>query len=61
MGNILFTATGTKKHPYTLRAFDPSRAHDERFQALAPLPANEMFKYRTAARRHQVMTEIAKS
>jgi pyruvate formate lyase activating enzyme len=53
-------ATGTKKHPYTLRAFDSSLVNDERFQALAPLPANEMFKYRTAARRHLVMTEIAK-
>ena len=57
---MIETATGTKKHPYTLCAFAPSSADDERLQAVAPLPGNEMFKYRTAARRYQVMTEIQK-
>ncbi len=53
-------ATGSKKHPYELRSFDPAEAADERLKDMEPLPANALFKYRMAARRYMVMTEIAK-
>ena len=51
-------ATGNKKHPYHLRSFNPSTAADEQFKAIESLPSSASFKYRTAARRYQVMTEI---
>ncbi len=54
------TATGSKKHPYELRPFDPAKAIDERLKAVEPLRSTALFKYRTAARRYMVMTEIAK-
>ena len=53
-------ATGSKKHPYTLRIFNPQRAVDDRFKTIELLPDSAMFKYRTAARRYMVMTEIEK-
>ena len=53
-------ATGSKKHPYELRPFDPGQATDERLKSQEPLPSSALFKYRTAARRYMVMTEIAK-
>jgi len=53
-------ATGSKKHPYTLRIFDPQHAENDRFKSIAPLPDSALFKYRTAARRYMVMTEIEK-
>ncbi len=57
---IIEEATGNKKHPYTLRSFNPGQSNDARLKALEPLPSSAMFKYRTAARRYQVSTEIAK-
>lgn len=53
-------ASGSKKHPYRLKSFDSAKATDERLQSLEPLASSAMFKYRTAARRYQVMTEIDK-
>ena len=53
-------ATGSKKHPYELRPFDPAEAADGRLKSQEPLPSSALFKYRTAARRYMVMTEIAK-
>lgn len=53
-------ASGSKKHPYRLRRFDPKTAPDHRTSSVEALPENAMFKYRTAARRYQVMTEIEK-
>ncbi len=53
-------ATGSKKHPYELRSFDPAMAADVRLKSQEPLPSSALFKYRTAARRYMVMTEIAK-
>jgi glutaredoxin len=53
-------ATGSKKHPYELRPFDPAQAADVQFKSQGPLPSSALFKYRTAARRYMVMTEIAK-
>ncbi|MFH1155166.1 MAG: hypothetical protein V1793_15250 [Pseudomonadota bacterium] len=46
--------TGSKKHPFLISAGIPV---DE---ALAPLSTAELFRYRTACRRHMVMAEIAK-
>jgi len=57
---MIEAATGSKKHAYKLRAFDPQQAIDDRFRTLEPLPASAMFKYRTAARRYMVLTEIEK-
>lgn len=53
-------ASGSKKNPYALVSFDPETSSDERLALMEPLPSSEFFKYRTAARRFQVMTEIAK-
>jgi len=55
---LLEDATGNKKHAYKLRVFDPQQAVDGRFKSIEPLPASAMFKYRGAARRYMVMTEI---
>jgi glutaredoxin len=47
--------TGSKKHPFFVRALSPSPELD-----IAPLPQTALFKYRTACRRYMVMTEIFK-
>ena len=57
---LIEEASGTKKNAYTLCPFDPKTSSDERFAAMGALPASAYFKYRTAARRYQVMTEIEK-
>ena len=57
---LIEAATGSKKHPYELRAFDPQMTDDEQLKSITPLPASELFKYRTAARRYMVMTDIQK-
>jgi pyruvate formate lyase activating enzyme len=57
---LIEAATGSKKHPYQLRGFDPQQAADERLKSAEPLPSSAMFKYRTAARRYMVMAEIEK-
>jgi glutaredoxin/organic radical activating enzyme len=51
-------ATGSKKHPYKLRVCNLEEIEDDRLKDAAPLAAADMFKYRTAARRYMVMTEI---
>ena len=53
-------ATGSKKHPYTLRIFSSQQEEDDRFKSIEPLADSALFKYRTAARRYMVMTEIEK-
>lgn len=57
---MIEAATGSKKQPYELCAFDPASAGDEALKSLEALPDSAMFKYRAAARRYQVMTEIKK-
>jgi pyruvate formate lyase activating enzyme len=52
--------TGSKKHPYKLSLCDLELSNDERLKSVSPLEPSEMFKYRTAARRFMVMTEIDK-
>ena len=55
---LIEEATASKKHPYELRTFDPQSSTDEQQKAMEPLPSSALFKYRTAARRYQVATEI---
>jgi len=57
---LIELASGNKKNLYTLRPFNPILSTNDRLKALEPLPSSAMFKYRTAARRYQVMTEIEK-
>jgi pyruvate formate lyase activating enzyme len=52
--------TGSHKQPYLLRAFDPQTCSDGGFKSLERLPANAPFRYRSAARKHQVLTESEK-
>jgi len=52
--------TGSKKHPYKLSLCDLELPNDERLKSVSPLEPSVMFKYRTAARRFLVMTEIDK-
>jgi pyruvate formate lyase activating enzyme len=58
--SLIEEATGSKKNPYFLKFFDPKQSSDEALKAVETLPDSAMFKYRTAARRHQVLTEIKK-
>ena len=57
---LIKDATGSQKHPYLLRLFDPGTCMDDRLKSIEELPYNAMFKYRTAAREHQVLAEIEK-
>ncbi len=57
---LIEEASGSKKNPYTLKPFDPETTEREELKAIEPLAATSLFKYRTQARRYQVMTEIAK-
>lgn len=57
---LIEEASGSKKNPYMLCPFNPKTSGDERFASMEPLPSTAYFKYRTAARRYQVMTEIEK-
>lgn len=52
--------TGSKKHPYKLSLCDLKLLNDERLKSVSPQEPSVMFKYRTAARRFMVMTEIDK-
>jgi pyruvate-formate lyase-activating enzyme len=52
--------TGSHKLPYFLRAFNPQTCSDDGFKSLERLPANAAFRYRSAARKHQVLTESEK-
>jgi pyruvate formate lyase activating enzyme len=51
-------ATGSHRQPYILRLFDPQAHPNERFRSIEKLTSNALLRHRTAARRHQVLTEI---
>jgi pyruvate formate lyase activating enzyme len=51
-------ATGSHRQPYILRLFDPQAHPDERFRSVEKLSPTALLRHRTAARRHQVLTEI---
>jgi pyruvate formate lyase activating enzyme len=57
---LIKDATGSLKNPYLLRLFDPDTCMDDRLKSIGELPVNTMFRYRTAAREHQVLAEIEK-
>jgi len=52
--------TGSKKHPYKIRACKLQGHEGERFKEMIPLESADFFKFRTAARRFMVMAEIEK-
>ena len=54
-------ATGSHRLPYVLRAFDPQTSADDRFRSMETLSPNSLLRHRTAARKHQVVTEIQTS
>lgn len=58
---LIKEATGDKTHPYLLKPFDPKRARDKNLRGMEAMTPSRLFKYRTAARRHLVKTEIQKS
>lgn len=60
VAQLIEKASGNKKNKYTLCCFDPKKSGEEQFMELEALPPSAMFKYRTAARRYQVMTELEK-
>jgi pyruvate-formate lyase-activating enzyme len=53
--------TGSHKQPYLLRLFDPETCPDERFRAMEKLPPQALLRYRTMARKHQVLTDVEKT
>ncbi|RJR50620.1 MAG: hypothetical protein C4576_05460 [Desulfobacteraceae bacterium] len=57
---LIQEATGSPKQPYLLRSFDPQTSSDERLKSVEKLPAEALFKYRSAARKFQVTAEIEK-
>lgn len=61
VARLVKDVTGGNKHPYILKMFNPETCSDKRLKSIEPLPVNAMFKYRTAARRHLVLTEIEKA
>jgi hypothetical protein len=52
---------GSHKQPYLLRLFHPETCPDERFRAVEKLPPQALLRYRTAARKHQVLTDVEKA
>ena len=57
---LIEKATGSKKHPYLLKRFNPTDCSDERLKTVEALQQNDLFQYRTAARRYMVLAEIEK-
>jgi pyruvate-formate lyase-activating enzyme/glutaredoxin len=57
---LIKDVTGDNRHPYVLRLFRPEYSLDERLQSIKALTQKDLFPYRTAARRHQVYTELEK-
>jgi pyruvate formate lyase activating enzyme len=55
---LIKEAAGDSRQPYRLRAFNPATADDPRLQGYEVLAKNELFKYRTMARKHQFKTEL---
>jgi len=51
-------ATGSHRQPYVLRVFDPQAHPDDRFRSVETLSSNSLLRHRSAARKHQVLTEV---
>lgn len=58
---LIAAAAGDKQQPYLLRLFRPEIARDEALRQVEPLTAGMLLPYRSAARAHQVKTEIEKT
>ncbi len=54
-------ATGSDNQPYVLRLFDPESCTDKGQKAAEKTSSTVLFRYRAAARRHQIRTELEKS
>lgn len=50
--------TGSKKHPYLLKWFNPEKEAGGLPKSLELLPINGLIKYRTAARKYQVLADV---
>lgn len=50
-------ATGSSEQPYLLKRFDPEETNKD-LEAVGVLDSDMLIPYRTAARKHQVLTEI---
>jgi glutaredoxin/pyruvate-formate lyase-activating enzyme len=57
---LIKECTGGNKHPYRIKPFNPESTADQRLTTVEGLEPTALFKYRTAARAHQVFTEIEK-
>jgi pyruvate formate lyase activating enzyme len=55
---LIKESAGDSRQPYKLKVFDPSTAEDPKLRGCAALAKNELFKYRTMARKHQFRTEL---
>jgi len=53
--------TASNKQPYVLRLFDPETSWDQRFKSVEKLNPGALLRYRSAARKHQVLTEIERT
>lgn len=56
---LIKAATGNSQQPYQLRVFDPRTAEDPELKKIEPPAKNNLFRYRSMARKHQFKTEIA--
>jgi pyruvate formate lyase activating enzyme len=52
--------TASNKQPYLLRLFDPETSSDQRLKSIEKLNPTDLLRYRSAARKHLVLTEIEK-
>jgi len=55
---LIKEAAGDSRQPYRLKAFDPRTSDDPRLRDCEALAKNELFRYRTMARKHQFKTEL---
>jgi len=53
-------STGSHRQPYLLRFFEPTGDTDPRLKAVEKLSPTDLIRYRTAARKHQVLAEVEK-
>jgi len=51
-------ATGSMQQPYLLKMFDPENETNKDFEAVEPMEGSLLIPYRSAARMHQLLTEI---
>jgi len=55
---LIKEAADDNRQPYKLKVFDPRTVTDPRLQAFETLAKNDLFRYRTMARKHQFKTEL---